>query len=168
MARNNCFINLLRLLVFGLLLSAVGASAQIKAAEDLVEQTTARMLTLIEEAKVYVDEDPERFYVAVEELLNPVIDFQARYLRAPQAVAVLTTMVLAFVILALLSLLVSMSVSQLAANADHYQAQIEQLLQRVTASLPLDRLNIDPEAVTRPLSRLPEGSIGNTLVICTM
>ena len=97
-------------------------------------------------------------------VLNPVIDFQTRHLRAPQAVAVLTTMVLAFVILVLLSLLVSMSVSQLAANSDHYQAQIEQLLQRMAVALPLDRLSIDPEAVTRPLSRLPEGSISNTLV----
>ncbi|HUW82395.1 MAG TPA: AI-2E family transporter [Phycisphaerae bacterium] len=97
-------------------------------------------------------------------VLNPVIDFQVRHLRAPQAVGVLTTMVLAFAILGLLSLLVSTSISQLAANSDRYQAQIEQLLQRITAALPLDRLNIDPEAVTRPLSRLPEGSIGTTLM----
>ena len=84
MARNKHFINALRGLLLSLLLSAVGASAQIKAAEDLVEQTTARMLTLIEEAKVYVDEDPERFYVAVEELLNPVIDFP-RFARSVMA-----------------------------------------------------------------------------------
>ena len=72
------------LLLAALLLPAMSASAQIKEAEDLVEQTTADMLTLIEEAKVYVDEDPERFYVAVEALLDPVIDFP-RFARSVMA-----------------------------------------------------------------------------------
>lgn len=74
----------LRLLAFALILSAMSASAQIREAEDLVEQTTAEMLALIEEAKVYVDEDPERFYVEVEALLNPVIDFP-RFARSVMA-----------------------------------------------------------------------------------
>ena len=76
--------NLRLLLLAALLLPAMSASAQIKEAEDLVEQTTAEMLTLIEEAKVYVDEDPERFYVAVEALLDPVIDFP-RFARSVMA-----------------------------------------------------------------------------------
>ena len=84
MARKNITFQVLRLLALSLLLPAVGASAQIKAAEDLVEQTTAEMLTLIEEAQVYVDEDPERFYVEVEALLNPVIDFP-RFARSVMA-----------------------------------------------------------------------------------
>ena len=58
--------------------------AQIREAEDLVEKTTAEMLVLIEEAKVYVDEDPDRFYVSVEALLNPVIDFP-RFARSVMA-----------------------------------------------------------------------------------
>lgn len=61
------------------------ASAQIREAEDLVRRTTEEMLVLIEEAKDYVDEDPERFYVAVETLLNPVIDFP-RFARSVMAV----------------------------------------------------------------------------------
>ncbi len=61
------------------------AGAQIREAEDLVAQTTAQMLELIEEAQTYVDEDPERFYVAVEALLNPVIDFP-RFARSVMAV----------------------------------------------------------------------------------
>ena len=72
------------LLALALLLPALSASAQIKEAEDLVEQTTAEMLALIEEAKVYVDEDPERFYVAVEALLNPVIEQSAKSAPAGQ------------------------------------------------------------------------------------
>ena len=77
-------INLLRLLALAFLFTAMSASAQIREAEDLVEKTTAEMLELIEEAKVYVDEDPDRFYVAVEALLNPVIDFP-RFARSVMA-----------------------------------------------------------------------------------
>lgn len=73
-----------RLLVLGCLLVPVAASAQIREAEDLVAATTAEMLVLIEEAQTYVDEDPERFYVAVEALLNPVIDFP-RFARSVMA-----------------------------------------------------------------------------------
>jgi phospholipid transport system substrate-binding protein len=76
--------NLLRLLALILVLPALNASAQIREAEDLVERTTAEMLVLIDEAKGYVDEDPDRFYVAVEELLNPVIDFP-RFARSVMA-----------------------------------------------------------------------------------
>jgi phospholipid transport system substrate-binding protein len=74
----------LRLVAFAFLLAAVSASAQIREAEYLVEATTADMLALIEEAQLYVDEDPERFYVAVEALLNPVIDFP-RFARSVMA-----------------------------------------------------------------------------------
>ena len=81
---NRLTFNLLRLLALALILPAVGAMAQIREAEDLVEQTTAEMLTLIDEAKTYVDEDPERFYVAVEALLDPVIDFP-RFARSVMA-----------------------------------------------------------------------------------
>lgn len=66
--------------VFGV----AGAEAQIREAEALVEETTGEMLELIEDARTYVDEDPERFYVAVEALLNPVIDFP-RFARSVMA-----------------------------------------------------------------------------------
>ena len=76
-------LGLVRLIALVLLLP-LSASAQIKEAEALVEQTTAEMLILIEDAKVYVDEDPERFYMAVEALLDPVIDFP-RFARSVMA-----------------------------------------------------------------------------------
>lgn len=75
------------------MLSAVGlvalfaavALAQIKAAEQLVQQTTDEMLALIDGAEFYVDEDPERFYREVEALLRPVVDFP-RFARSVMAV----------------------------------------------------------------------------------
>jgi phospholipid transport system substrate-binding protein len=80
------FVELARTLSIALLVlgAAPGAQAQIREAEDLVEKTTARMLVLIEEAKTYVDDDPERFYVEVEGLLEPVIDFP-RFARSVMA-----------------------------------------------------------------------------------
>ena len=45
-------------------------------AEDVLENTTTRILAVIDEAKGYVDEDPERYYAAVKEVLDPVVDFR--------------------------------------------------------------------------------------------
>jgi len=83
MIRSRVHLRTLSLALLLLTGSAV-AEAQIREAEVLVEQTTEQMLELIEEAKTYVDEDPERFYVAVEALLNPVIDFP-RFARSVMA-----------------------------------------------------------------------------------
>ena len=66
------------------LLLALPVHSQVREAEELVAATTAEMLTLIDDAQSYVDEDPERFYVAVEALLNPVIDFP-RFARSVMA-----------------------------------------------------------------------------------
>ena len=77
-------VGAMRLLAAALLLFAANGWAQMNEAETLVDQTTGEMLTLIEEAKGYVDDDPERFYVAVEALLDPVIDFP-RFARSVMA-----------------------------------------------------------------------------------
>jgi phospholipid transport system substrate-binding protein len=42
----------------------------------VLEQTTSRILAVIEEARSYVDDDPERYYAAVREVLDPVVDFR--------------------------------------------------------------------------------------------
>jgi phospholipid transport system substrate-binding protein len=68
-----------------ILILAMPLSAQITEAEALIQKTTEEMLVLIDEAKVYVDEDPDRFYVVVEQLLEPVIDFP-RFARSVMAV----------------------------------------------------------------------------------
>jgi phospholipid transport system substrate-binding protein len=43
----------------------------------MVRQTSDAVLGLIEEARGYVDQDPERFYRQVEAVLSPVIDFDS-------------------------------------------------------------------------------------------
>ena len=62
-----------------LLFSAVAAQAQDDApvkAEAVLEDTTQKVLAVIEEARDYVDEDPERYYEAVHEVLDPFVDFR--------------------------------------------------------------------------------------------
>lgn len=76
--------NVLMILVLVLMALSAPVSAQMNEAETLVDRTTSEMLVLIDEARDYVDQDPERFYVAVEALLNPVIDFP-RFARSVMA-----------------------------------------------------------------------------------
>jgi len=51
------------------------ANAASPSAREVVQNTSDGLLALIEEARGYAEEDPERFFVAVEALLNPVVDF---------------------------------------------------------------------------------------------
>lgn len=44
---------------------------------EMVRETSDKMLALIEEARDYAEEDPERFYREVESLLSPVVDFES-------------------------------------------------------------------------------------------
>lgn len=67
--------------VLALGIGGAGAYAQERgeaadSAESVLEQTTDRVLKVIEEARSYVDENPERYYSAVHEVLDPVIDFR--------------------------------------------------------------------------------------------
>ncbi len=45
-------------------------------AQEVLKETTGRVLAVIDEARTYVDEDPERYYAAVHEVLDPVVDFR--------------------------------------------------------------------------------------------
>lgn len=66
-----------------LALTAFAASAQQEegAAEqspqDMVQETSDAVLALIAEAKGYAEDDPERFYQEVQDLLDPVVDFDS-------------------------------------------------------------------------------------------
>ncbi|MDG1293331.1 MAG: ABC transporter substrate-binding protein, partial [Pseudomonadales bacterium] len=46
-------------------------------AYQVVETITAELLTLIDDAKTYVDEDEERFFTELDVLLRPFIDFRS-------------------------------------------------------------------------------------------
>jgi phospholipid transport system substrate-binding protein len=74
MVRWTSFLTLL-LLTLNTLAEQEDTLASLRAAEALVEETSDAMIALIEESKSCAKEDPERFYAAVESLLNPLVDF---------------------------------------------------------------------------------------------
>lgn len=45
-------------------------------AREVLDHTTERVLAVIEDARSYVDDDPERYYDAVHEVLDPFVDFR--------------------------------------------------------------------------------------------
>jgi phospholipid transport system substrate-binding protein len=56
-------------------------------AHDIVRQTSTEVMELVEQARDYAEDDPERYYLAVHEVLDPVIDFRgfARSVMGPYA-----------------------------------------------------------------------------------
>ncbi len=75
--------------------------------------------------------------------LGPIVELQNRYLKIPRALAVLATLVVGALLLAIVGGIVSTSVQQLAANSAAYQDQLEQLLDEVAASPLLQRVAPD-------------------------
>lgn len=63
------------------------AAVPSSSAYELVDSVTERIMAIVEEAKVYVDEDPERYYSEIDEALEPVIDYRgfARSVMGPYA-----------------------------------------------------------------------------------
>lgn len=64
---------------------ADAAAAGEQTATEMVEKTTDDVLALIEQAKGYAKQNPERFYREVESLLSPVVDFES-FARSVMAV----------------------------------------------------------------------------------
>ncbi len=74
--------------VMGLCLLAMGVHAQESAtAHDVVRNTTSQVMTIVQEAPEYVDEEPERYYQEIQTILDDVVDFRgfARGVMGPYA-----------------------------------------------------------------------------------
>jgi phospholipid transport system substrate-binding protein len=56
-------------------LAATATSTPPKTAQQAIQTTVDSLLKVIREGKTYFDSDPDRFYQAVENVLDPVIDF---------------------------------------------------------------------------------------------
>ncbi len=96
--------------------------------------------------------------------LNPLVDVQVQRLHLPRPLAVVAVLVLAVLFFGAVATLVSASVGQLSANVDVYQEQITQLVERVAAWLPLERLGVTQETLRGPLTKIPIGTIGGMLL----
>lgn len=70
-----------------MLAQAVNAQQDTLTAHDVVQTTTSDVMAVVSEAKDYVDEDPERYYRSIQDILDPVIDFRgfARGVMGPYA-----------------------------------------------------------------------------------
>jgi phospholipid transport system substrate-binding protein len=75
MVFGDCRFVIAAVLVAVLAANAVALEEDWRRAEVVVQATSDSMLALIDEAKGYAEEDPERFYQSVEALLSPVVDF---------------------------------------------------------------------------------------------
>jgi len=56
-------------------------------AHEVVEEATRDVLSVVQEAKTYAEQDPERYYNEIQTLLDPVVDFRgfARSVMGPYA-----------------------------------------------------------------------------------
>jgi AI-2 transport protein TqsA len=83
--------------------------------------------------------------------LTPAIDVQQRYLRVPRGVAVVSTVVLALVVVTLCGSLVATSLSSASTRFKDYQEQFQHLTEGVATSEPLERLGfrIDLQEIGR-------------------
>ena len=95
--------------------------------------------------------------------LVPVIKLQMRYVRMPRWLALLSTLLFGVVLLGFLGSLVSASIGQMSTNAHIYQEQINQLLDKATAALPLERFGVRPEGFVDSLSQIPKNTIRGML-----
>jgi AI-2 transport protein TqsA len=98
--------------------------------------------------------------------LTPLVDVQVQYLGVKRAVAVIATILLGCLVIALLWLLILNAVRDIAENADAYQQQFTRLADDVTEHVPLHLLGMesdDSEALLR-LTREGAQSIATSLV----
>lgn len=65
----------LAMLLLPLAASASAAEGE-GSAHEVVRVATERVMSEVESANDYIDEDPDRFYAALDEILDPVVDFR--------------------------------------------------------------------------------------------
>ena len=63
------------------------AWGQEPSAHDIVREATDQIMASVDETRDYVQEDPERYYATILEILDPVVDFRgfARGVMGPYA-----------------------------------------------------------------------------------
>jgi phospholipid transport system substrate-binding protein len=65
-------------LSLGLMMCALPSAADFddKAPQPIIEYTTSRIMTIIDDAPTYFDDDPDRFYAEIGEVLDATIDWR--------------------------------------------------------------------------------------------
>jgi len=99
--------------------------------------------------------------------LNALVNVQMQQFNIPRVLALISTMMLAFLTFTLLGLLVTASVTQLADNASAYIAQVTRLFERVGHLLPVKIASLTPEGVTERLSTMSIQTVSSVLLNTT-
>ena len=102
--------------------------------------------------------------------LIPAIDVQMKWLRIPRGAAILTTVLIGCIILALAALLVTNAANQILNSKDDYEKQFTQLLVKSRGIIPTEWYLSDPndpnalsEDPSEPLIRIPANTIRKVL-----
>lgn len=93
--------------------------------------------------------------------LIPVIDLQVRYLRVPRGIAIVLTALMGAAILFLLGLLVATVVSRMATDLGVYQNELNQLAERISHMVPLEKFGFKSDPNTGWFFEVPKDSISN-------
>lgn len=99
--------------------------------------------------------------------LLPLIDVQTRRLRFPEPVAVVTSVTIAVLGLALAGIITSVSVARLVQNAGQYQRQIRLFTANTLARLPLDQWGVNETELTGLIPAQVGGAVvgvGNAVI----
>jgi AI-2 transport protein TqsA len=76
--------------------------------------------------------------------LQPVIDLQIRYLRAPRVLAVIGASIFGLAVLALAGFIVAAAISKMSDNFSDYQKQFDRFTEHVASYVPLESLGFKP------------------------
>jgi AI-2 transport protein TqsA len=127
----------------------------------VILSTIAVAMALRELAPVLV---PFVLAVFITLWVSLMIDLQMRYLRIPRLPAMLITIVVGLLILAVFGLLLFRAVDQINANAGTYEEQIKSMLDKLAQAVPLKSLGIDTSAEGSLMSKIPESAVRNVLL----
>ena len=97
--------------------------------------------------------------------LTPLVETQMRYLRLPNGLAVLSSMLIFTVGMMLIGGLISSSLGQLSANSAAYQEQISVLVSQAREAIPFEALGLEESDFDlSSLSAVPSATAGRMLV----
>ena len=105
------------------------------------------------------------FFLSV--IVGPVVNFQVRYLRLPRSLALMTTLALVLIAIAVVGGLVASSVAQFAADSSQYEGTVERLVRSVESSGILKTLGITLPEKLDVFSLLPTGTLKGVMLTMT-
>ncbi len=96
--------------------------------------------------------------------MSLMIDMQMRYFHMPRVAAMIITVIVGLLILAVCGLLISAAVDQLRVNAGTYEDQIKSMLDRLSKAVSLDSLGVGTDVEGSLMSKIPGTTVRKVLL----